>query len=130
MSTVADQVLCMNIGLSQNQTAAARFEYVPVGHGQLGPKAKICMRTFGGGTCVLTGLCLNDGWSYPGGGRPERALFLGGCDSMEGVDTWVEMAVAGTDGGGGARLISMSSPCSDPRCETRQCLTAMVDSKR
>ena len=89
------------------------------------------MRRFTHGACALSGYCLNDGWSFPGGGRHERSVFLGGCDDVDGVDTWVQnltsVATPHIRGGTewGSTLISMSSPCAGPRCDTRQCLTAV-----
>eukprot|EP01052_Picozoa_sp_SAG31_P044617 SAG31_NODE_7848_length_1583_cov_1.797170_1_plen_462_part_10 len=109
---------CRRVVLSSNHTVALRFEYLPAGHGSLGAEAKACVRQFASGPCDLTGLCLNDGWSYPGTGPEKSELFLGGCDDADGVETWVQNQ-SSRGRAGGSTLVSMSSPS-----DVRECLTA------
>eukprot|EP01050_Picozoa_sp_SAG11_P013335 SAG11_NODE_1549_length_4701_cov_1.707518_3_plen_441_part_00 len=115
---------CLGVQLSRNQSSALKFEYLAVGRGNLGGEAKACIRRYAHGACALSGLCLNNGWSDPGSG-PESAVFLGGCDDVDGVETWVQNQTV-TPRSVSSTLISMSSPCGGPRCETRQCLTAVA----
>jgi hypothetical protein len=80
------------VAISRNKSHALAFEFLPAGRGQRGAEAWI--RTTGEPKGQPGGLCLNDDISTPSGhtpkGLPAGGIFLGGCDDMDGAETWVE----------------------------------------
>ena len=106
--------------LSRNRSAALSFDFLPAGHGQRGTEAWI--RTTGHNKWPL-GLCLDDFSSAPHHPTtlPVGGIFLGGCDVMNGAETWVAL--------GAEHWSTRHKPhwlvCGSTADE--QCLTALTD---
>jgi hypothetical protein len=77
--------------LTRNRSAALNFEFLPMGRGQRGAEAWIRTTGLPAGPRQPGGLCMDDTFSAPHHprGLPPGGIFLGGCQSMEGGETWV-----------------------------------------
>ena len=116
---------CMQpvVVLSRNRSDALSFDFLPAGHGQLGTEAWI--RTTGHNSWPL-GLCLDDFSSAPHHpvGLKVGGIFLGGCDVMNGAETWVALGAEHWSTRHKPKWLVSGS------ANHEQCLTAVTSSRR